>query len=1030
MRPIEPRQPGGTLLLSAFLCALLTAPAVRSQSAPQILFDLENTAAPRGSNPAAGVELPNGTCVFVATDPTIGRELWVTTPTGPAPLVDLFPGRTGSQPRDLVLFQGEVYFRASTPVSGSELFKTNGTAAGTVLVADIDPGAPGSAPENLTVCGNLLFFTAFVNGSGREPHVSDGTANGTFLLRDILTGDASSAPDSDTAHPFVCCGNFVFFAADDGTNGVELWRSNGTPAGTIPVADINPNGDGVDASEPMVCHNGRIYFRGEDGATGLELFTSNGTAAGTFRLTDLRAGAASSIPRSLCSHGSELFFSGVSDANGRELFKTDGTPAGTTLVADLLPGTSSSNPLELASCGNLLYFAANSDISAQTEPHVSDGTAAGTRQLLDLNPGFRPSLPDQFTCCGNLVFFAARTLAEGEELFVTNGTAAGTTRLTDLLPGADFSEPAELFCCGSNLLFRANSTVGIELHETDGTVAGTVTHDLDPRISSGNSSPRFFRGVGVQSFFFIATTAATGTEVFFYDGQTATAIEVVAGPDGSTPRELTVVDDTAYWTAVDPVVGRELFRSTAGGPAQLVADIRSGFTGSNPIQLTRFDHQTIVMIARSNAEGEEIVVATNGIPGVQIFDVRPGTSSSFPNNLTKMIDPVTGANFIIFSANDGVTGTELHSFDGTSTVLIRDLEAGSFGSGPRRFAADRDGLELLFEAQQGGNRKIFRLTIDELSDTTYEIEELADLVNSFLVRFLLSPSEFFRLLVNLPLILLMDQSFPNPFGEEPYTLDAQGNPTLIADLNTGTAGSNASEENVGIVRDAWLLEIETLLEGNELGAVDATQGLVIDILEGHESASPHQFVQVGETTYFHAEGQVEGEPVVYELDAETLFPERQFAGEWEDPTLIGLDLVFGFDAPAGGWEPHRFRPSTAIASVVGTSCDGRARTRTTPPIPGQNTAWHSFGGPDNGLGFVVWGEPVGNDPVPFFGCKAWINPNTAITAAAFAGSTNSSVFAIPASQAFNGVIYGVQTVFVDIQGNVIATDAVINQVGQ
>ena len=94
-------------------------------------------------------------------------------------------------PTDLVAVGSELFFAASDGVHGRELWKSNGTAAGTLMVKDIDPGPSGSYPAHLT------------NVSGT-----------------------------------------LFFAANDGTHGTELWRSNGTAAGTLMVKDIHPGKEG------------------------------------------------------------------------------------------------------------------------------------------------------------------------------------------------------------------------------------------------------------------------------------------------------------------------------------------------------------------------------------------------------------------------------------------------------------------------------------------------------------------------------------------------------------------------------------------------------------------------------------------------------------------------------------------------------------------------------------------------------------------------------------------------------------------
>jgi len=108
-------------------------------------------------------------------------------------------------------------------------------------------------------------------------HGGHGTAAGTVLVKDIKPGAGFSSPGSLTL-----VDGTLFFAADDGLNGRELWASDGTAAGTVLVKDINP-GAGDSAPYELATVNGTLFFRADDGTTGEELWTSDGTAAGTVR---------------------------------------------------------------------------------------------------------------------------------------------------------------------------------------------------------------------------------------------------------------------------------------------------------------------------------------------------------------------------------------------------------------------------------------------------------------------------------------------------------------------------------------------------------------------------------------------------------------------------------------------------------------------------------------------------------------------------------------------------------------------------
>jgi ELWxxDGT repeat protein len=229
--------------------------------------------------------------LFTAQDDTYGVELWSTDGTvgGAHRVKDLNP--TGdSYPYQLVKSGNTVFFMAETAENGYELWKSNGTESGTLLVADLVPGAQQANISGRTITafnGGVVFRRLDISGAtGSELWKSDGTAAGTVIVKDINPGTGHSAPDGISV-----MGVYVYFSANDGTLGTELWRSDGTSAGTELVKDI---WEGPDAGASPIEYSGIVsngvhaYFFAEapdgEGGTAQEIWRTDGTTAGTVQI--------------------------------------------------------------------------------------------------------------------------------------------------------------------------------------------------------------------------------------------------------------------------------------------------------------------------------------------------------------------------------------------------------------------------------------------------------------------------------------------------------------------------------------------------------------------------------------------------------------------------------------------------------------------------------------------------------------------------------------------------------------------------
>jgi ELWxxDGT repeat protein len=321
-----------------------------------------------------------------------------------------------------------LFFRASDGTNGYQyqLWKSDGTDAGTVMVKDICPYA-----DCFTVMGSTLFFSADDGTNGYELWKSDGTEGGTAMVKDINVS-GSSEPIALTV-----VGSTLFFVANDGTNGCELWRSDGTGAGTVMVKDINPLGSSLFSADmapnALAVMGSTLFFKATDGTHGYELWKSDATDAGTVMVKDINPSGLSS-PYCLTVVDGTLFFFASDGIHDFELWRTNGTDAGTTMIKDINP-SGSSNPSLLTVVGSTLVFAAT-DGTRGYELWSSDGTDAGTVMVRDINPGSGSSSPRCFVPMGSTLFFSANDGTHGFELWKMEAMTKYSVGI-DIKPGSD-----------------------------------------------------------------------------------------------------------------------------------------------------------------------------------------------------------------------------------------------------------------------------------------------------------------------------------------------------------------------------------------------------------------------------------------------------------------------------------------------------------------------------------------------------------------------------------------------------------------
>lgn len=430
---------------------------------PRLIADLN--VGPDGSYPAEFVE--SGGIAFFAAN---GTQLWKTDgTTGGTVLVKdtgLGFGQTNFYLHD---HNGTLVFaRNDTGADGLpgrggddrvQFWRSDGTASGTAVIKDFGSGSSVrmSLDAQFTTLGDALFAVVDgADGGGNELWKTDLTESGTVRVRDINPGSAGSGPGE-----LINVNGTLFFVADDGTHGRELWKSDGTEAGTTLVEDISP---GLESSRihPLQDMNGTLYFAADDGVHGDELWKSDGTDVGTVLVKDIRPGSAASFQYggSFENVNGTLYFIADDGRHGNELWKSDGTSVGTTLVKDIRLGSAGSlrygGPLE--TMNGTLYFVADDGMYGG-ELWRSDGTAAGTTLVKDILPGSEGSWVYPLQNVDGTLYFAADDGIHGDEPWKSNGTDVGTMLVRDIRPGSAGSHLASLSLLDGKLFFMADDGI-------------------------------------------------------------------------------------------------------------------------------------------------------------------------------------------------------------------------------------------------------------------------------------------------------------------------------------------------------------------------------------------------------------------------------------------------------------------------------------------------------------------------------------------------------------------------------------------
>ncbi len=504
-----------------------------------------------GSAPRGFFEL-GGMLQFGADDGVRGFELWRSdgTANGTVLQQDLVPPVPSTEPSNPYGFHDagwDVIFGATEAGTGTELYRLtfNGDDPAAGRIKNINPGGRNSDPrEFVSLPDGRVLFTANHISFGREVWVTDGTDAGTVMVKDIRAGSTGAEPNGLLWVPGL---RAVLFSADDGVAGREPWVSDGTSAGTTRLADILPGTAGSEAGFFTLRPDGTVFFRADDGQVGMEPWVLDPGSRAPRRLADLLNVGFGSFPRGFAfvddgNGGTKTFFVADATLGLHALWVSDGTAAGTRLVRTFRHVQVSSGVVGFVDAR--VYFAAD-DGTSGIELWKSDGTTAGTAMVADIGPGSLGSIPEELTpmvesfqAATSRVFFRASTIL-GTELCVIGPHPVHGLRILDLNPWDGSSNPRSLSVehgTLTRLVFSADGGdgTGQELWVSRGTQASTRrVADIDPRLDRGSNPDRIV--ATRDGWLLAADDGVHGREVWLYASLRGVALERGVGCGASPP---------------------------------------------------------------------------------------------------------------------------------------------------------------------------------------------------------------------------------------------------------------------------------------------------------------------------------------------------------------------------------------------------------------------------------------------------------------------------------------------------------------
>ena len=547
-----------------------------------------------------------------------------------------------------------------------ELWQSDGTTAGTVLLKNIYPTS-SSSPNYFVTINNKLYFKT----QNEEIWQSDGTANGTIFIQNIAKPAISPSYYQTKPELIYTSNNYLLYSYYNEQNGFELWKTNGVTQNLL--KNITTYKQPSIGSDKKVKAGNTWYFNGMD-YRGAELWKSDGTPEGTVFIKDLNMGIHGSIIQEIVAVGNTVYFTTIfTNENFKRLFKSDGTEAGTV---EMPIGGIYAIPYYLIPSNNYLFFMAryntditpwiSNDLIPETRPistgyiydqtpnylvtlqnkltfssynstfsglWISDGTRANTKRVCEdetINVPFNPICNIEFK--NKLYFFSFyydSNSIRKYALFESDGTKEGTKIIKVFDQNLVSSYTIFLEKSSNRLYFRATYSIGqgFDLWTSDGTTEGTVflktisvPYVINPYVTGVSLK---FAAVGTQFYFFVNPQYPSDNIAWTSDGTVDGTKQILLKQNSPIVSSIIPFKCKLYFNIFDSAFGLELWESdgTIVG-TYLTGEVIEGVRSSNITNLMSFEDKLVFW-------------ANSATSGTGMWQYLPPNNQSIKNQTTQ-----------------------------------------------------------------------------------------------------------------------------------------------------------------------------------------------------------------------------------------------------------------------------------------------------------------------------------------------------------------------------------------------------------